>query len=93
MSKAKSHSRASKEQVNHPEHYGQGEDDPYEVIKIAEAKLTPDELIGALKFEVLCYNMRHRAKNGFEDLRKALWYQQRLIEYIQKRGLEKSVGP
>lgn len=89
MSKAK---RTTGEQVNHPLHYG-GEENPYEVIKIAEAKLTPEEMIGALKFEVLCYNMRHRSKNGFEDIRKALWYQQRLVEYIQKRGLEKEVGP
>lgn len=81
-----------KENVNHPSHYG-GEDDPFETIKVAEAKLTPEEFIGAMKFEVMCYNDRHRRKNGFEDLRKALWYQSRLVDYIQRRGLEKGVGP
>ena len=39
------------EKINHPAHYG-GADDPFEVIKILEAKLTPEEYRGFLKGNV-----------------------------------------
>lgn len=82
---------AQPDMVNNPSHYG-GESNPYETIKVAEAKLTAEEFIGAMKFEVMCYNDRHRRKNGFEDLEKALWYQSRLVDYIKRNQLQESVG-
>lgn len=81
-----------KEQVNHPQHYG-GEDNPYEVIKVFEAQSTPEEVIGGFKFMVMKYNARHRAKGGLEDLKKAEFYQKRLVQFIESRGLARGVGP
>lgn len=78
--------------VNHPPHYG-GADNPYETIKVQEANLTPDELIGALKFQVHKYLDRHRRKGGLEDIRKAQWYLNRLVTFIESRDLGRSVGP
>ncbi len=78
--------------VNHPGHYG-GASNPYETIKVMEGTLTSEELIGALKFQVYKYCDRHRAKGGFEDLRKAQWYLNRLVTYIESRGLAAQVGP
>ena len=80
------------DQVNHLAHYG-GEENPYEVIKVFEAQSTPEEVIGGYKFMVMKYNARHRAKNGLEDLKKAQFYQNRLVRFIEERGLERSVGP
>jgi uncharacterized protein DUF3310 len=72
------------EVVNHPAHYG-GEANPYEAIKVMEARLTPQELVGALKFQVYTYNDRARQKgHELEDYEKALWYQNRLVEYIKR---------
>ena len=71
--------------VEHPSHYG-GKDDPYETIKVLRAKLLPQEFCGALKFQVMKYNDRHRLKNGAEDLEKALWYQAYLVSYVEEVG-------
>lgn len=84
--------QATDDAVNHPGHYG-GASNPYETIKVMEATLTSEELIGALKFQVYKYTDRHRAKGGFEDLRKAKWYLDRLVSYIESRGLAAAVGP
>lgn len=69
--------------VDHPPHYG-GADNPYEVIKVLEAWLTRDEMIGALKFQIHCYLARSRRKNGAEDHAKALWYTNFMVEYEKK---------
>lgn len=80
------------DQVNHPLHYG-GEINPYEVIKVFEAQCTPEEVIGGYKFMVMKYNARHRLKGGLEDLKKAQFYQNRLVAFIESRDLSQSVGP
>ena len=80
------------DQVNHPAHYG-GSENPYEVIKVFEAQHTHEEIIGGYKFMVMKYNARHRAKGGLEDLKKARFYQNRLVEYIESRDIAASVGP
>ena len=66
-----------KEAVNHPSHYG-GAENPYEVIKIVEA-LKLDFVEG----NILKYTLRYKDKNGLEDLRKAKWYLERLIQRIE----------
>lgn len=53
----------SDQPINHPDHYG-GEDDPYEVIKILKAVLTPEEYQGFCKGNVLKYVMRAGKKGG-----------------------------
>lgn len=75
---------AKKETVNHPKHYG-GKDNPFEAIKVMEARLTKEEFIGAMKFNVYTYNDRAKHKgNELENYEKALWYQQRLVDYLKK---------
>lgn len=68
--------------VNHPAHYG-GEDDPYEVIKVAEAwGLDKD----AYLFNTLKYIARAGKKNAdtlLEDLKKGDFYLDRRIAQLE----------
>ena len=65
----------SKEQVNHPEHYG-GEGNTYEAINIIESYDMNFNLGNVIK-----YTLRAGKKSdGIEDLRKAVWYLNREIE-------------
>jgi hypothetical protein len=77
----------SKELVSHPDHYG-GEDNPYEVIKIAEATGLDED---AYLFNVLKYIVRSGKKDDnppVQDLKKALFYLDRRIKTIEKNGEE-----
>jgi hypothetical protein len=69
--------------VDHPSHYNQG---GVETIDYLESTLTDSELVGFMKGNVIKYVSRERYKNGVEDLKKAKWYLDRLIEYIEKNG-------
>jgi hypothetical protein len=69
--------------VDHPQHYG-GAENPFEVIKVLEVWLTPDEFRGFLKGNVIKYLARARMKGGTEDQAKAAWYAQRLVDYETK---------
>lgn len=60
-----------------PSHYTQG---GIETIDYLEAKLSDDEFNGFLKGNVLKYVSREAQKNGVEDLKKAKWYLNKLIE-------------
>lgn len=71
--------------VNHPTHYG-GEDNPFEVIKVLEAWLTPEQFEGFLRGNAVKYQARYDKKGGIEDLKKAGWYLQRLGELLEKRN-------
>jgi len=70
---------AERDAVN-PQHYKQGRT---EVIDIIE-----DAVVGADPFEAVCqanvlkYTLRYRHKNGVEDLKKAVWYAEKLIAHI-----------
>lgn len=79
----------SKEQVNHPQHYG-GKENPYEVVKVAEAwGLDKD----AYLFNVLKYIGRSGKKDDnppVQDLKKALWYLNRRIEVLEKTNINNS---
>lgn len=77
---------ADVDKVNNPAHYG-GKDSPYEHIKVMEATLTSDEFVGAMKFNISKYLTRHRQKNGLEDLRKAQWYMNRLVDYTERQEM------
>ncbi len=72
------------ERINHPQHYGG--DTPYEVIKVLEAWLTPEEFVGALKFNIIKYTTRAAKKNGLEDYKKSLWYSERLVKFLEKKN-------
>ena len=63
--------------VDNPKHYtGVG----IECIDYIKERLTPDEFQGFLNGNVIKYTHRWKEKNGVEDLRKARWYLDRLIE-------------
>jgi len=73
------------ELVNHPNHYG-GKDNPYEVIKIAEATGLDKD---AYLFNVLKYIIRNGKKDGnppVQELKKALFYLDRRIKILEENG-------
>lgn len=72
MSKKMYIAQPKKEAVNHPQHYGGG-DNPYEVIKIIEHFELGFNLGNAIK-----YILRAGKKDDInQDLKKAVWYLQR----------------
>lgn len=60
-----------------PSHYTKG---GVECIEALEAALTKQAFHGFLKGNVIKYLWRYEDKNGLEDLRKAQWYLNRLID-------------
>lgn len=72
----------SKEQVNHPEHYG-GKDNPYEAIKIIDAMgWGMDFCLGnALKYIVRAGKKDNNSTK--QDLNKAIWYLEHAVELIE----------
>ena len=66
--------------VESPAHYNNGS---IECIEAIEAMLNKDEYIGYLRGNALKYRWRFRYKNKpFEDLRKARWYEDRLMKFL-----------
>jgi hypothetical protein len=65
--------------VNNPEHYNKGD---IECIDGIEAMLTKEEFIGYLRGNSLKYRWRFPYKNGVEDLKKAEWYEKRLLNLL-----------
>ena len=77
------------DEVNSPKHYTVG---GYETIDVIEAKLTPEEIIGGLKWQIMKYIMRANYKGHHDqDCEKAAWYANRLIKYLEKQRDAKSV--
>lgn len=71
------------EQVDHPPHYG-GLDNPYEAIKVIEAWD-----LGFCLGNTVKYISRAGKKDPartVEDLKKARWYLDREISYMEARG-------
>lgn len=70
--------------VNHPPHYKQG---GIECIDAIDAALTG--VSGGQAYATgaaIKYLWRWQHKNGVEDLRKAAWYINRLIDSVEKEG-------
>ena len=67
--------------VNHPKHYNKH---GVECIDAIRATLTDEEFRGYCKGNVLKYTWREQYKNGLEDLEKAMWYLERLVNDIRK---------
>lgn len=66
--------------VDNPPHYNNG---GIECIEAIEAMLSRDEYIGYLRGNALKYMWRFRYKSKpFEDLRKARWYEERLMKFL-----------
>lgn len=66
--------------VNHPAHYNTGE---IEVITYINDKLNYEEFTGYLTGNIIKYISRYKHKNGLEDLKKAQWYLNYLINYME----------
>lgn len=62
--------------VNHPKHYTQG--------KIEVIDFILDQKMGFLQGSVTKYICRYKYKNGVEDLKKARWFLDKLIEQEEK---------
>lgn len=69
------------DEVNHPEHYTSGN---IECIDAIKAALTPEEFRGFCKGNVMKYNWRERQKGGVSSIKKAAWYQEKLIEVTEE---------
>jgi hypothetical protein len=69
-------SQTDKDAIN-PNHYkGNG----IECIEYMKERLNSEAFLGYLNGNVIKYTHRWQDKNGIEDLRKARWYLDRLIE-------------
>ena len=68
--------------VNSPPHYNQR---GTECIDAIEAMLTHEEFVGYLRGNSLKYRWRFRYKNGIEDLRKAEWYEKKLLKVLEDK--------
>lgn len=67
--------------VNHPSHYAAGS---IECIEAIEASMTKEAFCGYLKGNAQKYYWRYEKKiNPVEDLKKARWYTDRLIEVLE----------
>ena len=72
--------------VHRPEHYNTGSLE-FDAIK---GMLNHDEYIGYLRGNALKYMWRFRYKKSpIEDLRKARWYEERLISYMLENPSDK----
>lgn len=65
------------EKVNHPSHYNQV---GAETIDVIQSFCSLSEFEGFLKGNIIKYLHRYHFKNGIEDLNKAKWYLEKLIE-------------
>ena len=72
----------SQDVVNKPAHYGQGS---IECIEYIKDFLNREELIGYYRGNVAKYLHRWRYKNGVEDLKKARWYLEALIQEMERK--------
>ena len=73
----------SNKDATSPEHYKQG---GIELIDILKAKMSPEELKGFYKGNVLKYVTRADHKNGVEDLKKASVYLGWLIDIEEENN-------
>lgn len=67
-----------KEMINHPVHYTHGKIECIDAIESATCDLTGVEAV--CTGNVIKYVWRWKLKNGIEDLEKASWYLNKLIE-------------
>lgn len=73
--------------VNHPAHYTSG---GIETIDYMEAKSTDEEFCGHLRLTTIKYLSRAGLKDDeIEDLEKAAWYLNRLIQKLKKMQRDK----
>jgi hypothetical protein len=67
--------------VNKPAHYNQS---GIECIAAIEASMSNEQFCGYLKGNIMKYMWRYEDKNKIEDLKKAHWYLNKLIETYEQ---------
>jgi len=67
--------------VEKPAHYNQS---GIECIQAIEASMSKDQFCGYLKGNIQKYIWRYEDKNKIEDLKKAQWYLNKLIETYEQ---------
>ena len=67
--------------VEKPAHYNQS---GVECIQAIEASMSKDQFCGYLKGNIIKYMWRYEDKNKIEDLKKAQWYLNKLIETYEQ---------
>ena len=72
-----------------PDHYKQGKVECIEAIDSATHYLSGFE--GYCVGNILKYIWRYKSKNGIEDLKKARWYIDKLIEGAEKWDTSKQI--
>lgn len=72
----------NKEKVDHPPHYGGG-DNPYEAIKVIEAWELDFCLGNTIKY--ISRAGKKSKDTEIQDLEKALWYLQRKVEALKAK--------
>lgn len=77
--------------VNHPAHYTKGNVECIDAIESAVVNLTGVEAF--LTGQVIKYSYRWKDKGGAEDLRKAGWYLNRLINFVENPAEEHAEEP
>ena len=73
------HKKEEQDLINHPKHYNQH---GIECIQAIRATLSDAEFRGYCKGNILKYTWREQYKNGTEDLKKALWYLNKLVSEL-----------
>lgn len=68
--------------VNHPSHYTQGGIECIDAIKAATVGKTGIEAVCVAN--IVKYLWRYEEKNGLEDVKKARWYLERLIDELSE---------
>lgn len=63
--------------INSPKHYTQG---AVECITCIQSALTAEEFRGYCKGNIIKYAFRERNKGGDQDIKKAAWYAEKLLE-------------
>ncbi|CAM4099198.1 DUF3310 domain-containing protein [Paenibacillus alkaliterrae] len=70
--------------VNSPSHYTAGKVECIDALEAATCELTGIEAVCTAN--AIKYLWRWKQKNGIEDLKKAQWYINRLIEKVEKEA-------
>lgn len=70
-----------------PPHYKQGRMETIDIIEDAVQGADPFEAV--CHSQILKYTLRYRNKNGIEDLKKAMWYTDKLISHLDSKKQKK----
>ncbi len=72
--------------VNHPAHYNQAGIECIDALKAATINKPPFEAVCVSN--VIKYLWRYESKNGLEDVQKALWYIERLLQELKEKAMQ-----